>query len=60
VLPATTDPGLSLTVQNASGPPYALSVALWWWIPGMSLVLFYTITMYRSMRGKVKLDEEGY
>jgi len=60
VLPAAADPELSLTVHNAAGPPYALRVALWWWIPGMSLVLLYTTTMYRSMAGKVVLDEEGY
>ena len=60
VLPAASDPALSLTIHNAVGPAYALRVALWWWIPGMVLVLFYTTVMYRSMRGKVKLDEEGY
>lgn len=60
VLPATTNQALSLTVHNASGPPYALRVALYWWIPGMILVILYTTFMYRQMAGKVVLDEDGY
>jgi len=60
VLPATGDPALSLTIHNASGPPYALWVALFWWIPGMTLVTAYTIFIYRYMRGKVKLDPDAY
>ncbi|MFC1662523.1 cytochrome d ubiquinol oxidase subunit II [Gemmatimonadota bacterium] len=60
VLPASSDPALSLTVHNAAGPPYALRVALWWWIPGMTLVTLYTTYVYRQMAGKVRLDEDGY
>lgn len=60
VLPATGDPSLSLTIHNASGPPYALSVALIWWVPGMALVVTYTTFMYRQMRGKVELDPDAY
>jgi cytochrome d ubiquinol oxidase subunit II len=60
VLPAAGDPSASLTIYNASGPPYALRVALYWWVPGMILVTGYTTFMYRQMAGKVKLDQEGY
>ena len=60
VLPATGDPSLSLTIHNASGPPYALRVALFWWIPGMILVSLYTTFVYRQMRGKVRVDQDGY
>ncbi len=60
VLPGAGNPGASLTIFNASGPPYALRVALFWWVPGMVLVGFYTAFIYRQMAGKVKLDEEGY
>jgi cytochrome d ubiquinol oxidase subunit II len=60
VLPATGDPSLSLTIHNASGPPYALWVALLWWIPGMILVSIYTTYVYRQMRGKVKMDPDAY
>ncbi len=60
VLPATPDVGASLTIQNASGPPYAMAVALYWWIPGMILVTLYTYFMYRQMSGKVELDPDAY
>ncbi len=60
VLPAAGDPSASLTIYNASGPPYGLRVALFWWVPGMILVTGYTTFMYRQMAGKVKLDQEGY
>jgi cytochrome bd ubiquinol oxidase subunit II len=60
VLPAAGDPGASLTIYNASGPPYALRVALFWWVPGMILVTVYTTFVYRQMAGKVKLDPDAY
>ncbi len=60
VLPVAGNPAASLTIQNASGPPYALWVALLWWIPGMILVSIYTTFVYRRMAGKVKLDPDAY
>jgi cytochrome d ubiquinol oxidase subunit II len=60
VLPAAGDGAASLTIYNASGPPYAMWVALFWWVPGMILVSIYTTFVYRQMRGKVKLDPDAY
>jgi cytochrome d ubiquinol oxidase subunit II len=60
VLPAAGDPASSLTIYNASGPPYALWVALLWWIPGMILVSVYMTFVYRRMAGKVRLDRDAY
>lgn len=60
VLPAAGNPDASLTVFNASGPEYALKVALFWWIPGMILVAVYTTYVYRHLGGKVELDSEAY
>ncbi len=60
VLPAAGNPDASLTIYNASGPPYAMRVALFWWIPGMILVALYTTFVYRQMAGKVKLDPDAY
>jgi len=60
VLPAAGNPDASLTVFNASGPPYALRVALFWWIPGMILVAGYTTYVYRQLGGKVRLDPDAY
>jgi len=60
VLPAAGDPAASLTIHNASGPLYAMRVALFWWIPGMILVAGYTTFVYRQMAGKVELDPDAY
>ncbi len=60
VLPAAGNPAASLTIHNASGPDYAMRVALFWWIPGMILVALYTTFVYRQMRGKVRMDPEAY
>ena len=60
VLPAAGDPEASLTIHNASGPPYSLWVGLLWWVPGMTLVTIYTTYVYRKMAGKVALDPEAY
>lgn len=60
VLPAVGNPEASLTIYNASGPEYSLSVALFWWIPGMILVSLYTTYVYRSMAGKVVMDPDAY
>ena len=60
VLPAAGDPAASLTIHNASGPPYSLWVGLLWWVPGMILVTIYTAYVYRKMGGKVTLDPDAY
>ena len=60
VLPAAGDPAASLTIHNASGPPYSMWVAFFWWIPGMILVSIYTTFVYRQMGGKVKMDPDAY
>ena len=59
VLPAV-EPENSLTVHNASGSTYGLTVGLIWWTIGMVLAVIYFVLIYRLFRGKVKLDDEGY
>ncbi len=60
VLPANSDPALSLTVTNAAAHSYGLGVGLVWWIPGMLLVLAYTAFIYHRFAGKVTLEESSY
>lgn len=60
VLPAVNEVAHSLTVHNASAPADGLRAALFWWLPGMALVLGYTTFIYRRMAGKVVLEDEGY
>ncbi len=62
VLPASTDPNLSLTIYNVSAKSYGLGVGLAWWILGIVFAAGYFIFIYRTFRGKVALptEESGY
>jgi cytochrome d ubiquinol oxidase subunit II len=62
VLPASTNPAYSLTVDNAKAGDYGLRIGFVWWIVGMILVTGYTVHVYRSFAGKVKIgdSEKGY
>jgi cytochrome bd ubiquinol oxidase subunit II len=62
VLPASTNPAYSLTIQNAKAGDYGLRIGLVWWTIGMALVTVYTLHVYRSFAGKVRADEneKGY
>jgi cytochrome d ubiquinol oxidase subunit II len=57
VLPASTNPAYSLTVDNAKAGDYGLRIGLVWWIIGMILVAIYTMHVYRSFAGKVRIGE---
>jgi cytochrome bd ubiquinol oxidase subunit II len=60
VLPSTLDPGFDLTVRNAAAQSYGLQVALLWWPIASALATIYFINLYRSFRGKVTLEGDGY
>jgi cytochrome bd ubiquinol oxidase subunit II len=62
VLPASTNPAYSLTVDNAKAGDYGLKIGLAWWIVGMILVAVYHIRVYRGFAGKVKVEnaDGGY
>lgn len=60
VLPSISDPVVGLTIYNTAAADYGLRVGLAWWIPGMLLALGYTTFVYRTVRGKVSLDERGH
>ena len=60
VLPASTDPAYSLTINNAAAGHHGLSVGLVWWSIGMVLAIGYFVFIYRMFRGKVKLEGGGY
>jgi cytochrome d ubiquinol oxidase subunit II len=59
VLPATTNPAYSLTIDNAKAGYYGLRIGLAWWIVGMILVAGYHFHVYRSFAGKVAVEIEG-
>jgi cytochrome d ubiquinol oxidase subunit II len=50
LLPASTDPALSLTIDNAAAGSYGLHIGLAWFIPGMLLAAAYAIFTYRRFR----------
>jgi cytochrome d ubiquinol oxidase subunit II len=62
VLPASTDPALSLTVENAKAADYGLKIGLVWWTIGIILATIYFVMVYRRFAGKVSAssDEHGY
>jgi cytochrome bd ubiquinol oxidase subunit II len=62
VLPASSDPVYSLTVDNAKAGDYGLRVGLAWWIVGMILATGYSVFVYRHFAGKLRLESggEGY
>jgi len=53
VLPSNTAPDFSLTIYNAAAAEHGLTIALWWFIPGMALATAYSIFAYRHFAGKV-------
>ena len=60
VLPASTDPALSLTIYNTAAGHHGLAVGLTWWILGMILALGYFFFLFRMFKGKVRLEGGGY
>jgi cytochrome d ubiquinol oxidase subunit II len=60
VLPANSDPSLSLTIYNASAPEHGLRIGLWWFTPGILIAAGYFYFLYKRFAGKVQVEAEGY
>jgi cytochrome bd ubiquinol oxidase subunit II len=62
VLPASSNPAYSLTIENAKAGDYGLRIGLVWWIIGMILATGYFVFTYRHFSGKVQPGggKEGY
>lgn len=60
LLLSTIDPAYNITIYNAASSTKALRIMLTIVAIGSPLVLIYTIFVYRTFRGKVKLDETSY
>lgn len=54
---ASNDLSLSLTVRNASSTELTLKVMLIIALVGMPLVLFYTYFIFKTFKGKIKINE---
>jgi cytochrome d ubiquinol oxidase subunit II len=53
LLPASTNPAYTLTIENTKSGAYSLRVGLLWWIAGIMLAIGYFTFLYRFFRGKV-------
>jgi len=59
-LQSTIDPAYNITVYNSAASEKTLGIMLLMASIGAPLVGLYTFIVYRSFRGKVKLDEHSY
>ncbi len=59
VLPASTDPAFSLTIENTKAGEHGLAVGLVWWSIGMIFAIAYFVFIFRMFKGKVRLEEGG-
>lgn len=57
---STVDPAYSITVYNAASSEKSLGIMLVLTAIGAPLVILYTIFVYRTFWGKVKMDETSY
>lgn len=55
-----TDPAISMSIYDAASSDKALGIMLTITAIGFPLVIFYTVFVYRTFWGKVKLDETSY
>ena len=60
VLPSASDSTRNLTIYNTAAGHYGLTVGLVWWSIGIVIAIGYFTFLYRSFRGKVVLEGEGY
>lgn len=60
MLISTVDEAYNLTIYNASSSDKSLSIMLIMAAIGTPLVVFYTLFVYKTFRGKVRLDETSY
>jgi cytochrome d ubiquinol oxidase subunit II len=56
VMPSTTDPAYSLTIENASSSPYTLMVMTWIAVAMLPFVLLYQGWTYWVFRRRITLD----
>ncbi len=60
LLLSTIDPKYSITIYNSASSEKSLGIMLLIAAIGTPMVLAYTIFVYRTFRGKVKIDETSY
>lgn len=59
LLPSIGDPNRGITLESAAAGSYGLTVGMYWFIPGMMLVIGYTVFAHRKLGGRVSLADEA-
>lgn len=59
VLPSRPHPQFALTIRNAQSSEYALSAAIYWWVPALLLTTGYFVFLYRRFAGKIVTGSGG-
>ncbi len=59
VLPSSTDPAYSLTIENTKTGAHGMAVGFVWWSIGMVIAIAYFVFLFRMFKGKVNLAEGG-
>ncbi len=57
LLRSTIDEAYTLDARNAASPRATLRIGLGVWIPAMALATGYFVYLYRSFRGKVRMED---
>jgi cytochrome d ubiquinol oxidase subunit II len=57
---SSVDPAYSITIYNASSSEKSLGIMLLLTLIGAPLVILYTVLVYRTFWGKVKMDDTSY
>lgn len=60
LLRSTIEPRFTLDAFNASSPRATLVIGLVVWLPAMVLAAGYFTYLYRSVRGKVRSEDQHY
>jgi cytochrome bd ubiquinol oxidase subunit II len=60
LLTSTVDPKWNITIYNAASSDKTIGIMLFMVAIGAPLVLGYTVFVYRTFKGKVKIDETSY
>jgi cytochrome d ubiquinol oxidase subunit II len=60
MLRSTIDPAYTLDAVNASAGALSQSVGIYWWALAMVITIGYFVFLYKSFKGKVKLDSYGH
>ncbi len=60
LLPSTIHPDFSVTIYNAASSQKSLGIMLTIVLIGAPLLAFYFLFLYKTFKGKVKLDDTSY